>query len=405
MDYVITGIGLYNGLGKNAKTSFKSLLEGKSTFIPVVWPEDNPTSFPQTYKTVPKTNAGIVAPPDDDECIDKFGRYWKHWDPVVKIGLISVEEALNDSGLTSKNVGVSFSTFAAGSQTRIEMMAAINNGKRFSPRKSLNIGNEHTAAQIAAIYNFNGPNFSVLSACATGLVSIDNAISYMKAYPEMDAMVVGASERSAEAIDMYWFTMLGALSPSGVSSPFDKARDGFVLGEGAATLIIEPLDKAVKRGAKIHAIIRGCGMITNFDSDTSPDPEGEGAYQCMLSACKNADIDPSLIDYVNAHATSTPAGDEIELKAINRLFDQNISVVSNKGQIGHTMSACGLIETIYTLQTMHSGTSPGNANLTDPISTSNLLLPTSKFDVDVKYAIKNSFGFGGRNASMILEKV
>ena len=404
MEFAITGIGLYNGLGKNARNSFSVLLDGKSTFIPTEWPQDDSQLFPQTHKGVPVTLAGEVNQPDESENKPKFEKYWRHWDPVTRIGLLSADEAVTDSGIDSTNVGVIFSSFAAGSVVKMDMLAAFNQGKKYSPRKSLNIGGEHTAAQVAAVYGFNGPNYSMVSACATGIVSIDAACAYLKSNPDLDAMLVGATDRTADAFNMYWFNILGALSPTGVSAPFDKSRNGFVMGEGAATIIIEPLSKALKRGANVYATINGCGVVTKFDSDTSPDPEGEGAVQCMLAACKQAGLNPSFIDYVNAHATSTPVGDIIEYDAIAKIIKHDVVVVSNKGQIGHAMSACGLIETIYTLLTMKMGISPGNANLVDPIGDSNLILPTESIKVDVKYAMKNSFGFGGRNASMILER-
>ena len=404
MEFAITGIGLYNGLGKNARNSFSALLDGKSTFIPTEWPQDDSQLFPQTHKGVPVTLAGEVNQPDESENKPKFEKYWRHWDPVTRIGLLSADEAVTDSGIDSTNVGVIFSSFAAGSVVKMDMLAAFNQGKKYSPRKSLNIGGEHTAAQVAAVYGFNGPNYSMVSACATGIVSIDAACAYLKSNPDLDAMLVGATDRTADAFNMYWFNILGALSPTGMSAPFDKSRNGFVMGEGAATIIIEPLSKALKRGANVYATINGCGVITKFDSDTSPDPEGEGAVQCMLTACKQAGLNPSFIDYVNAHATSTPVGDIIEYDAIAKIIKHDVVVVSNKGQIGHAMSACGLIETIYTLLTMKMGISPGNANLVDPIGDSNLILPTESIKVDVKYAMKNSFGFGGRNASMILER-
>jgi 3-oxoacyl-[acyl-carrier-protein] synthase II len=395
MDFAITGIGLYNGLGKTARNSFDALLDGKSAIVTKSWPD---------YKVVPTTNVGSCPQPDDSECISRFEKYWKHWDPAIRIGLLSADEAVTDSGIDSTNVGVIFSTFAAGTEVRSDMLAAFYQNKRYSPRKSFNIESEHTAAQVAALFGFHGPNYAMVSACATGIVSIDTACAYLKANPDLDAMLVGATDMTADAFDMYWFNLLGATSSTGVSAPFDKSRNGFVMGEGAATIIIEPLVKALKRGAKIYATVKGCGIVTNFDSDTSPDPEGKGAVQCMLKACRQAGLHPSFIDYVNAHATSTPVGDIIEYNAIARIIEHDVVVVSNKGQIGHAMSACGLIEAIYTILAMETGMSPGNANLVDPIGSSNLILPTESLKVDIKYAMKNSFGFGGRNASMILEK-
>lgn len=408
MDFVITGIGLYNGLGKTARTSFSSLLDGESTIVPISWPDFNHDTFPQSHKAVPATMAGLCPEPKDSECVSEFMGYWRHWDPATRAGLLTVEEAVLESGIDSCNVGIIFSTFAGGPELRSKMLAALNQGKRYSPRKSLNISREHMAAQVAAIYDFNGPNYSMTSACATGIVSIDTACAQLRANPELDAMVVGAADKTANALEMYWFNLLNAMSPTGVSAPFDKSRNGFVMGEGAATLIIEPFHKAFKRKANILAFIRGCGIVTKFDSDTSPDPEGEGAYECMMKACKNALIDPSDIDYVNAHATSTPVGDMIELRAISRLLGEGkqVPVVSNKGQIGHTMSACGLIEIIYTILAMDGGISPGNANLIDPeISFSNINLLRGKSTIRGRYAMKNSFGFGGRNASIIIERV
>lgn len=404
MDFAITGLGLYNGLGKTAMTSFSSLLDGKSTIVPITWPDFSTDIFPQSHKAVPTTMAGVCPEPEDFECIPGFEKSWKHLDPVIKIGILSASEAVTDSGLNSTNVGVIFSSFGTGVSAKLDMLGAFNQGKRFSPRRSLNIESEHTAAQVAALFDFNGPNYSLVSACATGIVAIDAACAYLKANPDLDGMLVGATDKTSDAFDMYWFNLLGALSPTGVSAPFDKSRNGFVMGEGAATIIIEPLVKALKRGAKIYATVKGCGIVTNFDSDTSPDPEGKGAIQCMLKACRQAGLHPSFIDYVNAHATSTPVGDIIEYDAIARIIEHDVVVVSNKGQIGHAMSACGLIESIYTILSMETGMSPGNANLVDPIGSSNLILPTESLKVDIKYAMKNSFGFGGRNASMILEK-
>jgi 3-oxoacyl-[acyl-carrier-protein] synthase II len=239
------------------------------------------------------------------------------------------------------------------------------------------------------------------SACTTGLTSIDSAINTLKANPELDAMIVGGSDHIAEPIYMYWFQSLGALSFNG-SFPFDKQRNGFVMGEGAATIVIEPLSKALARGARIYSIVKSCNFITLFDSDTSPDPEGIGARACVKGALDKAGITADDIDYINAHATGTPVGDQIEFDAMQEITPNRV-MVSNKCQIGHTMAGAGIVETIYTLLSMRDSRVSGNTNLTNPCGTG-MILPTSTMDLNIKYAIKNSFGFGGRNASMVLER-
>jgi 3-oxoacyl-[acyl-carrier-protein] synthase II len=402
MDYVITGIGIYNGLGKDIHTSFEKLLNGESTFKTITWPEDNPATFPQTYKNLKSNTAGVSPPPEDSECVESFQKYWRDWDPNTRTGLLTVDQAVSDAGLSSKEVGVIFSTFGAGTSIRLDLFSAINLGKmKYSPRKCLNIGLDFPAAQISAIYGFQGPNTSLDSACTTGLTAIETAVNTMKAYPELDAMVVGASDRMFEPIYVYWFQSLGALSPTGISAPFDNNRNGFVMGEGAGTLVIEPLDKAQARGAKIYAVIKGSGSSTLFDSDTSPDPEGQGARQCMTQAITRAGITVDDVDYINAHATGTPVGDIVEYNAIADIMPSR-TVVSNKGQIGHCMSASGIIEVIYTVMSIQTGYTPGNGNLSSMIGAGELVLPTAKTKIDIRNAVKNSFGFGGRNASIVL---
>ena len=402
--YAITGLGLYNGLGKTVTESWNNLIGNKTSIQTVNWPSDvDHARFPSTYSHL-KTTVGAMSPsPAEEECIDKFKHAWKDWDPNTRTGLISVNEAVNDAKLTSTNSGVIFSTFGAGSTVRLDFFSALDTGKtKYSPRKCLNIGLDYPATQVASVYKFNGPNTSVDSACTTGISSIEIAVNMLNSYPDLDAMVVGASDRMLEPIYTYWFQSMSAMSPTGISSPFDKNRNGFIMGEGAGTLIIEPLDKAIKRNATIHAVIHGISTSTYYESDTSPDSNGTGATISMQQAISRSNIEITDIDYINAHATSTPIGDQIEYDAISKLFT-NIPVVSNKGQIGHSMSSTGIIELIYTIKAMQTGISPGNYNLNNPIG-NNVLLPTSTFECNIQYALKNSFGFGGRNASIVISK-
>jgi len=403
MDYVITGIGVYNGLGTTSESSWTNLLAGKSAIQQLTWPEDNPDKFPSTHRSI-KVNIAATSSKlqDTDPHPDYFNYGWADWDPNTRACLLTVDQAIQDSNLTSKNVGVVISTFGSGTTLRLDVFSALNNGaRRVSPRKTLNIGLDFPAAQIAAIYRVTGPNTSMDSACTTGITSIDSAINQLKANPELDAMIVGGADHMAEPIYMYWFQNLGALSLDG-SRPFDKTRNGFVMGEGAATIIIEPLNKARARGAKIYGIVKSTSFVTLFDSDTSPDPSGQGARLCVQQALDKAGITADQIDYVNAHATGTPVGDQVEFDAMLDLTPGRV-MVSNKGQIGHTMAASGIVETIYSLLTIRDQQTPGTANLVEPLG-QGMILPANAMAIDVKYIIKNSFGFGGRNASMILEK-
>ena len=406
--YVVTGIGIFNSLGQSARESWNNLLAGKSAVQQISWPSDDPTQYPATHLSVAKTR--IAAPAtkltEDDAHPENFDYGWRHWDPNTRACLMSVEEAVKDSGLTSKRTGVIITTFGSGTSLRLDLFNAIDKGRtKYPPRKVLNIGLDFPAAQVAAIYGFCGTNTAMDSACTTGITSIDYAITSLKADAELDAMVVGGADHLCEPINIFWFQSLGALcageDPKD-NRPFDTKRSGFVMGEGAATMIIEPLSKAQARGAKIYGMILSTNLYTLFDSDTSPDPTGIGARTCVQSALDKADITADDINFINAHATSTPVGDEIEFNAMYSLTPGR-TMVSNKGQIGHSMSTSGIVETIYTLQGMCQGQQPGNANLVDPLG-KGMILPTESIKLNVKYAIKNSFGFGGRNASMVLAR-
>lgn len=406
--YAVTGIGVYNGLGTTAESSWQSLLQGNSAIQTIAWPEDDETKFPETHSALTiKTAALSPKLTKDDPHPELFDRGWANWDPNTRACLMSVNEAITDSNLNSKNVGVVVSTFGSGTSIRLEIFSALNRGsKKISPRKILNVGLDFPAAQISALYKVEGPNTSIDSACTTGITNIDHAIMALKTKPELDAMIVGGCDHIAEPIYMYWFQSLGALSPAEdlrmASCPFDIDRSGFVMGEGAATMIIEPLSKALARGAKVYGIVRGTGFVTIFDSDTSPDKDGRGAREVVRKAMANAEVKPEDIQLINAHATSTPIGDFIEYDAMSELFPGR-NCVSNKGQVGHTMAGAGILETIYTLQSMRDGVIPPNTNLRNPIG-DGLQLPRESKKFDVKYAIKNSFGFGGRNASIVLER-
>ena len=398
--YAVTGIGIVNGLGDTLEKNWQNLLAGTSAVKQISWPEDNPKKFPKTHKSL---TVGIGAPttvPVFDDMA--YGGMVQHWDPCVKLAMKTVEDALKDSNLTSKNVAVVYSTIGGNTVSRGYLTRALDDGReRILPRQVIQSSLDYVSGTVSRMFEFNGISTSVNSACCTGLLSIDYAIKTLEADSDMDAAVVGGADMPLEAYQCYYFQNLGALS-SESSRPFDKNRSGFIAGEGAGCLVIEPLEKAQARGAKIYGLIIGVGAASAGQHDTSPDKDGIAARAAATRALKSADITADQIDYINAHATGTQAGDEIEFYAMYDLF-RGRTMVSNKGQIGHTLAASGILETIYTLMALKTQTTPPTVNLTDPINTG-MQIPTEATSISAKYAIKNNFAFSGRSACIILER-
>jgi 3-oxoacyl-[acyl-carrier-protein] synthase II len=243
------------------------------------------------------------------------------------------------------------------------------------------------------------------SACSTGLTGIDYAIKQLEFNDDLDAVIVGGADVPIEGFQVYYFQNLGALSlqPAEIASrPFDKDRSGFVAGEAAGTLIIEPLDKAKARGAKIYGIIKSVGIATAGNNDTAPDKNGDAAKLAVTRAIKQAGIQLADVGYINAHATGTKVGDDIEFYAMRELLP-GTTMTANKGQIGHTLAASGIVETIYTVLALRDQISPPTVNLTNPIDVG-INIPTKATVIATKYAIKNNFAFGGRAACAVLER-
>jgi 3-oxoacyl-[acyl-carrier-protein] synthase II len=406
--YAITGVGIYNGLGMSAADSWQNLLNMQTAVKTVEWPQDSPHAFPVTYDSVRATKIAAIAPKlqADTPCVDKFSPHWAHWDPNTRAGLVAIDEALSHSGVKSRNMGVVMSTFGGGGQLRMEFLHALNNGRsKYSPRKVLNIRMDYAAAITSDIYGFNGPCVNLDSACATGIASMDYAIGYMRNHSELDAMLVAAADHMADAYNIFWFQNIHALCASADPSdnrPFDLRRSGFVMGEGAAAMVIEPLSKAQKRGANILGLVLATSVYTLCESDTSPDAAGVGAKTVVQQALCQAGLQANAVDFVNAHATGTPVGDMVEYQAMCDIVPGRV-MVSNKGQIGHCMSAAGIMETIYTVLGMQQQRHPGNANLIYPLG-DKMILPTQPVDMPCDIALKNSFGFGGRNACAVLAR-
>jgi 3-oxoacyl-[acyl-carrier-protein] synthase II len=281
----------------------------------------------------------------------------------------------------------------------------------FIPSALINLISGHVSIR----YGFRGPNHAVVTACSTGAHAIGDA-ARMVALDDADVMVAGGAEAAVCRIGMAGFAAARALStgyndtPEVASRPWDKGRDGFVMGEGAGIVVLEELEHAKARGAKIYGEIKGYGMSGDAHHITAPAEDGDGGFRAMQAALKRAGLAPSDIDYVNAHGTSTPLGDLIEAKAVARLLGDaaaNVSISSTKSATGHLLGAAGAIEAIYAIKTVQTGDLPPTLNLNDPEDqvADFDLVPLKSRHRKVRNAMSNSFGFGGTNASLIMGEV
>ena len=280
----------------------------------------------------------------------------------------------------------------------------------FIPGRIINM----VSGYVSIRFGLKGPNHSVVTACSTGAHAIGDSWRII-AMGDADVMVAGGAESPVNRISMAGFAACRALStgfndrPTEASRPYDKDRDGFVMGEGAAVLVLEEYERAKARGAKIYGEVVGYGMSGDAYHITAPTPDGDGGYRCMKAAVKRAGIDPSEIDYINAHGTSTQLGDEIELGAVTRLLGDaapKAAMSSTKSAIGHLLGAAGSVEAIFSLLAMRDGIAPPTLNLDNPsVETAINLVPKVPLRKTIDVALSNSFGFGGTNASLIFRKV
>ena len=405
---VITGIGMVSPVGNSAAESWENIIIGKSgvSNISKFDTEGFETKFAATV------NINI------EEFLEK--KEIRRIDEFIQYGLIASDECVNDSklNLDEENldrIGVSIGSGIGGLSTIENNKVLLNERgpKKISPFFVPGAISNMVSGYASLRFGFRGPNISIASACSSASHSIGYSFRSIS-YGDADIMLTGGAEMATTPLGLAGFNAAKALStnnedPQAASRPWDKKRDGFVLGEGSGCLILEEYEHAKKRGAHIYAEIIGFGMSADAFHITAPPREGEGAALAMQNALLDADIDKSLIDYINAHGTSTPAGDIAETLAIKSVFEKsskNLVVSSTKSMTGHLLGAAGAIEAIFSILAIRDNICPPTINLEDPDEGCDLnysaIQATSK---NINYSLSNSFGFGGTNASLIFRDV
>ncbi|MDD2732701.1 MAG: beta-ketoacyl-ACP synthase II [Desulfuromonadaceae bacterium] len=406
---VVTGVGAVSPLGCGNMKNWDALASGKSGIGLI-------TRFDTS--DMPVKIAGEIPDFNAEEFIDK--KEIKKMDLFIQYALAAAHYAMEDSGFVineenAERVGVLVGAGLGGLPTIEKYHTILNEGgpKKISPffipMLIINLAPGH----ISIKYGAKGPNISSVSACATSTHSIGDAFHIIKR-GDADAMIAGGTESVITPLGIGGFAAMKALSdrnddPTTASRPFDKNRDGFVMGEGAGIIILEEYESAKARGARIYAEIVGYGMSGDAYHLTAPAPGGEGGARSMKMALKNAGVAPEQVAYINAHGTSTPMGDMYETMAIKSIFGDHakrMMVSSTKSMTGHLLGAAGGIEAVYTLMAMEKGVVPPTINYSVPDPECDLdYVPNSARDAKIEYAMSNNFGFGGTNATLLFKKL
>lgn len=414
---VITGLGLVSSIGNNVSETWDNLIAGKSGIKKI-------SSF--DVSDLPCKIAGYISHNEKDEYYVDRSKYLEtreinRNDRFIQYGLIASIMAVEDAGLMTLDdksklrVGVSVGSGIGGLETIYNGSITLNEkGSRkispfFIPSSLINL----TSGQISIKFGFKGPNHSVVTACATGAHSIGDAAEMIKR-GAAEIMIAGGSEAAVCKLGVAGFCAARSLStkyndqPSKASRPWDKDRDGFVIGEGAGIVVLEDYENAKKRGAKIYAELIGYGMSGDAHHITTPCEDGSGGFRAMSEALKMSSVNSDEINYINAHGTSTLIGDDIELSAIMRLTGGNdkIKISSTKSSIGHLLGAAGSVEAIITILSIKHNIVPATLNLYNPSHKFKVdLVPHNSIDHKVEIALSNSFGFGGTNTALLFKSI
>ena len=416
---VVTGIGLVTPLGAGASVTWERLINGESGISKVTQfdVQDLPAKI---AGTVPPgaTDLGLFCPddwvePKEQRKIDRF----------ILLGMVAASQAVQNSGWIAKTpeeqnrTGVIIGSGIGGLQQIHDNAIKLNEaGPRrispfFIPAALINL----VSGQVSIRFGFKGPNHAVVTACSTGAHAIGDAARLIM-LDDADVMIAGGAEAAVNRLGFAGFSAARALStgfndkPKSASRPWDEDRDGFVMGEGAGVVVLEEYEHARKRGANIFAEIVGYGLSGDAHHITAPADDGDGAFRSMKNALKRAKLNPSDIDYINAHGTSTPLGDMIELGAVSRLFGQHleeIAMSSTKSSVGHLLGAAGSVEAIFSILAMKNGIAPPTLNLDSPSDGCQKinLVPHAAQERTITAVLSNSFGFGGTNASLVFSKI
>ncbi|BCN93058.1 3-oxoacyl-[acyl-carrier-protein] synthase 2 [Thiomicrorhabdus immobilis] len=406
---VITGLGVLSAVGLNVEENWSNILAGKSGI-------DYLTKF-DTEPYAVKFGGELKGFDVSQYIVPKEA---KKMDPFIHYGIAAGAQAIQDSGLeiTEENatrIGVSIGSGIGGiGSIETQHNAMLKGGPRkvspfFVPSSIINM----ISGNLSIMFGLKGPNMAIGTACATGTHSIGDAARMIQ-YGDVDVMVAGGAEYATTELGLAGFAAARALStrnddPQSASRPWDKDRDGFVLSDGAGAVVLEEYEHAKARGATIYAEVLGFGMSGDAYHMTLPAAGGEGAGRCMATALNNAQLDPSKINYINAHGTSTPAGDVCETGAVKTVFGDhayNLTMSSTKSMTGHALGAAGAMEAVFTALAIKHQTLPPTINLENPEEGCDLdYVATGARDAKIDYALSNSFGFGGTNATLVLGKV
>ncbi len=408
---VITGIGTINPLGNSKDEYWENLEKGVSGI-------DLITNFDAS-----KFKTRFASEVKNYDATEHFGRKdARKLDRYAQFALIAADEAYHDANLENADLdldrsGVIWASGIGGIETLVNEIKAFAEGDgtpRFSPFFIPKMISDIAAGHISMKYNFRGPNFGTVSACASSTNALIDAFTYIRT-GRSKLFITGGSEAAINEAGMGGFISMHAVSTNNeeyksASRPFDESRDGFIMGEGGAALILEELEHAKARGAKIYAEVVGGGMTADAHHLTAPHPEGLGAINVMKFALEDAGLEPESIDYVNVHGTATPLGDLAETIAIKKVFNEhayNLNISSTKSMTGHLLGAAGAVETIACLMAIEKGIIPPTINLKnldERIDSKLNLTPNTAQKREVNVALSNTFGFGGHNASIILKK-